>query len=183
MKALSAQARAVEKTAAAARRYFDDPGEATAAMVLKARLDARRTRAAVDAELETHVGKRGDWLTVSAALADLADEAGWAVEEHARFRAGLTVVGRRLSEALAGAAAALTAAIESPKSPGQALTRAKNKALQIEDIRKTARRAAIEQPRLAAELAAMAVLNRFSTAAEAVHRAADALAARFAEAS
>jgi hypothetical protein len=40
------------------------------------------------------------------------------------------------------------------------------------------RQEALEQPRLAVELAARAVLDRFSRAGEAVHRAADALAAR-----
>ena len=181
--ALIAQARAAQAVAAAARRYFDGPGEAAAALARRARLAAKRARTAADAALEIWPGKRGDWLAVSAALADLSDEAAWAVEEDERFQARLDLFGRRIAGALEQAAARLVDALENLRASGESLAEAKSKALQIEDIRRMARQNALEQPRLAVELSARAVLDRFSLAGEAVHRAADAVAARVAEVS
>lgn len=179
--ALVAQAQAAARAAAAARDYFLAPSPAAAGAVLERRLEARRLRAAADAALETLKTRKGDWLTVSAAVADLADEAGWAVEEHERFGARLGMAGRELSRLLVSAAERLCAALGRLDEAPDALAEAKSKALMIEDLRRRARHAALDQPRLAAELSAQAVLDRFSRAGEAVHRAADALARRLGE--
>lgn len=179
-KALTAQARSVVETARAAGRYFDEPGEAHAVFARQARAKTRRDRAAVDAALEA-TARPGDWFVVSAALAEVADEACWQVEESVRFKAQLGALGRRLAQAQEAAAERLAAALEGRGDAASAVLEAKNKALQMEDMRRRARAQALEQPRLAAELSARAVLDRFSRAAEAVHRAADALAARMGE--
>lgn len=178
--ALVSQALAAGRTAAAAKAYFLAPSPLAAGRVLETRLEARRARAAVDAAVEALTGRKSDWLAISAAVADLADEAGWAVEEHERFDAKLGAAGRQLSRTLERASALLCAALGRLDEASDPLAEAKNKALQIEDIRRTARQAALNQPRLASELSAQAVLDRFSRAGEAVHRAADALAARLA---
>lgn len=177
--ALAAQARAVERVTMEARRYFDDPSEPLVVFVRKARVEARKRRTAADADIEKVGG--ADWFVVSAALAELADEACWAAEEGERFKARLGVLGRRLAEAQESAAARLAAALGGRADAAAAVVEAKNKALQIEDIRRRARKEALEQPRLAAELSAQAVLDRFSRAAEAVQKAADVLAGRLGE--
>ena len=177
---LAAQAQAAVDVARAARRYFDEPSEANAVFVRKARLESRRRRVEADAALEK-AAPSGDWLAVSAALAELADEACWAVEEAQRFGAALGAAGRRLAEAQETAARKLAGALAGSEDAAAAIVEAKNKALQIEDIRRRARGEALEQPRLAAELSAQAVLDRFSRAAEAVQRAADVLAGRLGE--
>jgi hypothetical protein len=178
-RALLSQARAAVAAAAAARRYLDEPGPEALEQAVQARLAARKARGPADAELEAAKGPKGDWLALSAALADLADEAGCAVEEHGRFGAQLGQAGRELGRLLQAAAERLAAALERPGEAEETLAEAKSKALQMEDMRRRARQAALNQPRLAAELSAQAVLDRLSRAAECVHRAADALGAGF----
>ncbi len=89
--------------------------------------------------------------------------------------------GPRLARDLEYAAALLVESLDQSESSPRPLAEAKNKALQIEDIRRRGRRAAMAGPRLAEELAARAVLDHFSRAGEAVHRAADALASHLGE--
>jgi hypothetical protein len=178
--ALVAQARAARVTAAAAKDYFFEPTPGRAEAVAEKRLQARLRRTDADRAIEALRGRKSQWLVISAAAAELSDEAAWAVEENERFGASLGKAGRDLAGGLERAAERLCAALERLDEAQDPLAEAKNEALKIEDIRRKARKAALDRPQLAAELSARAVLDRFSRAAEAVHRAADAAAERLA---
>jgi hypothetical protein len=182
-RALQALADAGCASCEAARDYFGQPCQALAEKALQARKTAAAARLKFDDAVDSEPAPRTDWLEAAAALAEIAEEAGKTAEEAEFFRARFGSIASRLATELAGAADSLRdalSALESAKAP-RLLAAAKSKALHIEEIRRRAREAALEAPGLADELKARAVLDRFSHAAEAVHRACDVLAAKLAQ--
>lgn len=167
---LAQQAGDVAALARLAADFF--AGKVAAAEARPARLTARRSaRAALEA-------LTGDWLAISRRLEEACEQTWLAVDEAARFESAHARFAEMSAE-LARAAAAVEGALGAPEAAAaRDIVEAKKRAMEIERMHREVRRGAQDDPRFVAGLKTSAVALRLSEAAEAMQRAADALAER-----
>lgn len=162
-----------------AARFFKSPSDANAfaaAQAKKAAQDAGRR--GVDALKALKHAQREDWLVLSRLLRDCGEEAGWAVEETARFETPIDALLVRMASGLRDACADLGAALsclsDRARCEGSIVT-AKRRALEVERLHRQARSSAHEEPNVVLGLKEAGSARRLSQAAEAVQAAADRL--------
>lgn len=177
-KALLAQASALVSVTGAAATFFKTSAVASAATTHEA-VVARARRKSAEAALKAgKERRREDWLLLSRAMADAAEEASRGVEECERFDVAsdetLTRMSAELRDATQAAHAALGALGEAARC-ADFLVMTKRKASAVEGLNRRARKAAMEQPNVVTELKARAVYQRFSQAAESLQKIADVL--------
>lgn len=176
---LLSHARAVVSLTEGAARFFKSPSDANAFAAAQAKKAAqsagRRGTNALKALRHAH---REDWLVLLRLLSDCSEEAGWAVEETARFEtpidALLVRMGSGLRDACADLGAALSCLSDRARCEGLIVT-AKRRALEVERLHRQARFNAHEEANVVLGLKEGAVARRLSQAAEAVQCAADRL--------
>ncbi len=135
-----------------AARFFTDPSSANAFAAYEAKREVRRLRA----EARGVKGpEREDWLAGSRLLALSCDEAGWGVEETARFAADCDESLAGMSAGLRDASVDLAAALGRLGDPARCqtlLAHAKARALEVERLHRKARSAAHESPNVVSGL-------------------------------
>ena len=170
------QSQGVVTLTTGAARFFRDPSTANAFAAYEAKLEVRRLRASARGVTGP---EREDWLAVSRFSALSSDEAAWAVEETARFKAdcdeSLAVMSAGLRDAAVDLAAAL-GKLSDPAACQSLLAAAKARALDVERLHRKARSAAHESANVVSGLKSKEVAKRLSQAAEALQQAADRIA-------
>lgn len=176
---LLSHARAVLLLAQAAARFFKSPTDANAFSAAEAKKAAQKGGREAAADLKAlKEPRREDWLVLLRLLGDCAAEAGWAVEECARFKlepdARLARMAGGLRDACADLGAALSGLSDRPRCEDLVVA-AKRRAGEVERLHRSARSAAHERANVVSGLKEAAAARRLSQAAEAVQRAADRL--------